>query len=763
MNTLLCRVLTAVAGISIAQLAIAVDALQQPDPPFKGKIGFSAKDSIPDWPKPVAAPKGAPNIAIILLDDVGFADAGTFGGAIQTPKIDKLAKQGLVYNNFNTTAICSATRAALLTGRNHHRVGFGSVTDFASGYPGYNSIWKKSTASVAEVLRQNGYSTAAFGKWHNTPEWEISPVGPFDHWPTNLGFEYFYGFIKGSDNQWEPSTLFRDTTPVEPPASAQRGYQFTVDIADEAIGWLHTHDSVAPDKPYFLYFATGAVHAPHQAPKEWIDKYHGQFDLGWDKLREEIFARQKKLGIIPANAELTPRPEGLPAWDSFPPDARRLFARQMEVYAAYLAFTDYEVGRLLDTIRREPNSDNTLIFYIVGDNGSSSAPINGDTDSDSSVKGQLPYIDELGGPLHSSFYALGWAWAGTTPFQWIKLIASHFGGTRNPVIVSWPERIKSHGMRSQFTHVNDVAATIYDVTGIRFPSMVNGVKQQPLDGASFAKTFNDVDAASLHQVQYFEVLGNRAIYRDGWVAAARHTAPWVWDERNDNYRNDRWELYHVADDFSEAHDLATQYPNKLKELQQLFDKQAHANDVYPLSGANFDGQPSLVDDRHVFTYYPDMPRLPLQAVPPLVGRSYCITADAVMPEKDARGIIVSYGSRLGGFVFYVKNNHLVFENHPSAHAKDVVISDIPLPRGKVLFLYEFIKDDVKQQDFTVSGDVGTVRLSINGRVVGEKNMTLSVGGGSFGVGQAFSSPVSDSYKLPFKFTGTLKEVRVKLK
>lgn len=440
--------LIVIMATAIPYRSFAVDAPSQAEASssFKGKIGFSAKESTPDWPKSVKAPKDAPNIVLILLDDIGFADASTFGGTAQTPELDKLAAQGLRYNNFNTTAMCSPTRAALLTGRNHHRVGFGIIADFAGGYPGYNSVWKKSTASIAQVLHVNGYSTAAFGKWHNTPDWEITPTGPFDRWPTGLGFEYFYGFMGpgGEDNQWEPAKLYRNTTPVNPPATPERGYHFTADMTDEAIRWIRTHESLAAEKPYFLYFATGAVHDPHHAPKEWIDRYQGRFDRGWDELNKEIFARQKKLGIIPANAKLTPRPKEVPAWNSLSADQKKLYARQMEVYAGFIAHTDAQVGRLLNAVRATTDGDNTLVMYIVGDNGSAGwAPLDGATSGASTVQEQLQYLDKLGSPeIPNNIYSKGWAWAGNTPFQYWKTIASHFGGTRDPLVVSWPARIK---------------------------------------------------------------------------------------------------------------------------------------------------------------------------------------------------------------------------------------------------------------------------------------------------------------------------------
>ncbi|MFA5058403.1 MAG: arylsulfatase [Opitutaceae bacterium] len=748
-----------------AHLSLAADAA------FKGKIAPSVTDSVPDWPQPTKAPAGAPNIVLILLDDIGFADTSTFGGVAQTPELDKLAARGLRYNNFNTTAMCSPTRAALLTGRNHHRVGFG-VAESSGGFPGYNFVWKQSTVSIAEVLRRNGYSTGAFGKWHNTPVWEISPIGPFDHWPTSLGFECFYGFMAGMENQWEPSRLYRNTTPVEPPATPQQGYHFTTDITNEAIRWVQTHVSLAPGKPYFLYFAPGAVHMPHHAPKEWIERYRGRFDQGWDKLREEIFARQKQLGVIPANAEPTPRPAEIPAWDSLAADQKKFYARQMEVYAGFVAHTDHELGRLLRAVQQLPGGDNTLILYIVGDNGScGECGLDGITDGrQTAIADQLQHIDELGGPqLPSNIYSAGWAWLGSTPFQWWKEIASHFGGVRDPLIVSWPAHIKDcGGLRSQFTHVNDVAATLYEVTGIPFPAVVDGIKQQPLDGVSFVQTFDHPEAPSRHRIQYFEMLGNRAIYQDGWVAAARH---WMhWDNRlTSDYTHDRWELYNVDEDFSEAHDRAVQFPGKVKELQELFDAEARRNDVYPLGGVahipDFDkGKPSLTDHKGKFVYYPGIQRLPMEAIPSLSGKSYRITASAVIPDTGAQGVIVSYGGRGSGFAFYLKDDQLFYENNPLNGMHEVIASKIRVPRGNVVLSYEFIKEGVKEG--SIWGEIcsGTGRLLVNGQAVGEAKLSGVIGSyfGSWGIGQAFGSPVSDAFQPPFRFTGTLTKVEMEV-
>jgi arylsulfatase len=470
------------------------DTLPIPDPDFKGKIGKTFADSKQDFPQPIPAPKGAPNVVLILLDDLGFGQPGTFGGPIPTPNLDKLAAQGLRYTRFHTTAICSPTRAALLTGRNHHQVANGTITELSTGFPGYNSVWPQATASIAKVLKENGYSTAAWGKWHNTPDWETSPIGPFQHWATGLGFEYWYGFHGGETSQWEPQ-LFRNETPVEPSKRPEQGYHLTEDLVDDAISWMNRQQSIAPDKPFFAYFATGAAHAPLHVPQEWADKFKGQFDQGWDKVREETLERQKKLGLVPANTQLTPRPKELEAWDSLTADQKKLYARHQEVFAGFVAHTDHHIGRLLDAIAALPDTDNTLIIFVAGDNGpSAEGSVTGTLNNmmaqngiPDTVEAQLAKIGELGGPLHENHYPVGWAWAGSSPFQWMKRVPSHFGGTRNGMVVSWPKKITDKGgLRTQFHHVIDVAPTIYTATGITPPNKVNGIAQIPLAGVDMS-------------------------------------------------------------------------------------------------------------------------------------------------------------------------------------------------------------------------------------------------------------------------------------
>ncbi|AYH42915.1 arylsulfatase [Azoarcus sp. DN11] len=725
------------------------------------------------WPKAVKAQPDAPNIVLVLLDDVGFGATSTFGGAAATPNLDQLAASGLSFNQFHTTALCSPTRAALLTGRNAHQVGFGTVVEGASPNPGYHATWGREFVSVAEVLRKGGYSTAAFGKWHNTPDWEINAVGPFDRWPTGLGFEYFYGFQLGETSQWEPQ-LYRNTVAVEPNRKPDQGYHLTTDLVDDAVHWVRQHEAVAAEKPWFLYFAPGATHAPHHVPPEWIAKYRGKFDQGWDKLREETFARQKRLGVIPQNAELTPRPAELPAWDSLSTEQKKVYARQMEVYAAFLEQTDHEVGRLLDEVRKGPKSDNTLVLYVVGDNGGSAE---GSLDGSianfagffaqvkDTLDEQLRTLDEIGGPRHDNHYASAWAWATTTPFQWTKQVASHFGGTRNPLIVSWPAKIKARGeIRSQFSHVNDIAPTIYELAGVKFPEVVDGVKQKPLEGRSLAYTFEHADAPTRHTRQYFELGGNRAIYQDGWVAGARYGVPWELFNKPGRPEDARWELYHVAEDFSEAHDLAAKYPDRLKALQREFDREATRNQVYPLSpivSLDDTSRPYASLGKTSFTYRAGVTRVPQGSAPDLGNRSHRITATVDIPESGAEGVLIAQGGRHGGFSLYVKDGRLVYENNFVSKRTDRLVSSIALPHGKVELGFEFLADGRKP----LGG--GTGRLTINGQPAGETHFA-SFGGfrGSdtetLDIGEETGSPVSQAYATPYRFSGTLDTVRVDL-
>jgi arylsulfatase len=761
----------------MANHAYSAEVLPKPEQPFAGVIDPDPNKSKPDWPKPISAPEGAPNIVLILLDDVGFGATSVTGGPVAAPALDKLAAEGLRYNEFHVNSLCSPTRAALLSGRNDHETGFGTVTGWTAGFPGYTSIWPKSATSVAEVLRRNGYSTAAFGKWHNSPTWEVSPAGPFDRWPTSLGFEYFYGFQGGADNQWEPR-LWRNTIPVEPSATPREGYHFNTDLANDAIKWLHQHDAAAPGKPFFLYFATGSAHTPHQVAPQWIEKYKGKFDQGWDKLREETFARQKAIGVIPANAELTPRPIELPAWDSLSPDEKKLLARQAEVYAGFLEQTDYEAGRVLEAIRKEGKANNTLVLYIVGDNGASGegGPDGQDfRDADgkpASLAARLNRIDELGSDAVRNHFAAAWAWGLDAPFQWTKQVASHLGGTRDPLVVSWPSKIKEKGaILGGFHHVTDIAPTIYEATGIKFPDEVDGVKQLPLEGHSFLDSFNDPAAKSHHTVQYFEKVGNRGIYKDGWWAGARHVVPWATiAERAKPIGQHPWELYNLEQDYSQAHDLAARHPEKLKELVELFDKEARRNNVYPLVAA-WDQPASLFDNAKDIVLREGAERIPALAFTKFAGKPYTLTADVQIPQAGAEGVIVAEGGNVGGFSLYLdKAGHAVYETNAFGTTTGRIVSSGTVPSGAAKIAVEFQPDDAVRagagrvfaatafpQNFA-----GTVKLLVNGQQVGEGHVSASRAyQETLDVGSDLGTAVSPTYAVPFKFTGRIETVKLR--
>ncbi|MEH2407310.1 arylsulfatase [Nostoc sp.] len=754
-------------------LAATSKVLPVRPPDFEGKIGTTYKESTPDFPAPITAPKNAPNVLLVLLDDVGFGQAGTFGGPVQTPNLTRLAEKGLRYNQFHTTALCSPTRAALLTGRNHHSVGTGVVAELATGYPGYTTILPKNAATVAEVLRQNGYNTAAFGKWHNTPDYETSAAGPFDRWPTSLGFEYFYGFIGGDTNQWSPA-LVENTKRIQPPTN-NPDYHLTPDLVDHAIAWIGSQQSIAPDKPFFTYLATGATHAPHHAPKAWIGKYQGKFDQGWDKLREETFARQKQQGVIPVNAQLTLRPKELPAWDSLSKDEQRIYAHEMEVFAGFLAYTDHEVGRLIDAIDKLGELDNTLVIYIVGDNGASAE--GGLTGSVNELKvfNKIPEsqeqllasLNDLGGPKTFNHYHAAWAWAGTTPFQWTKQIASHFGGTRNPLVIAWGNQIKNQGgLRSQFHHVIDITPTILEATGITTPTQVNGVKQQKIEGTSLVYTFDNSDVPSHHQTQYFEMLGNRAIYDQGWVAAARHPRlPWQ-GTINADFEQDPWELYNIEEDFSEANNLAAENSEKLEKLQKLFLSEARKHKVLPLDdrlSERFDvrSRPSLAAGRAKFTYYPGTVPIPEGSAPSLKNRSFTITADIEIPENGAEGVLLTQGGRFAGWGFFLEDGKPTYVYNFANTERYIIQSPEKLSPGKAKIGFDFDYDGG-------IGAGGTGKLLINDQQVAqgriEKTIPYRVGlDETFDVGRDTGTPVVETYQVPFAFTGNLEKVSLNLR
>jgi len=757
----------------------AQQVLPRPEKPFGGKIGRIPEDSAPDFPKGVEAPKGAPNILLILTDDVGFGASSTFGGPIPTPTMDQLAKEGLRYNNFHTTALCSPTRAALLTGRNHHSVNTGVIMELGTGFPGYNTLMSKSNGTFGEILKQNGYSTSWYGKNHNVPDWMTSQAGPFDLWPVALGFEYFYGFIGGDTNQWNPA-LIEGTKPVEPPHDA-KDYFFDRDMADHTINWIRMQHATAPNKPFLAYYATGTAHAPHHAPKDWIAKFKGKFDQGWDKVREETLARQKALGVVPADTKLTVRSAGIPAWDSLSADQKKVFAHMMEVYAAALSHADYQMGRIIDTIKAQGELDNTLIIYIQGDNGASAEGGMQGLLNEMTVFNAIPEdlkevvrrMNELGGPTTFNHYPVGWAHAMDTPFQWAKQIASHFGGTRNGLVMSWPARIKDKGgVRTQFSSVIDVLPTLLEAAGIPAPASINGVVQKPIEGVSMVYTFDNAQAPTRHGTQYFEMFGNRAIYHDGWIAA---TTPGVapWDTaaevqgRLPPVLDYKWELYDVRKDFSEAEDLAAKEPAKLKELQDLFWREAEKYNVLPIENRRLNRfdvslRPSLTAGRDEFTYYPGLVRIPEGAAPDLKNKSYQIRAEVVIPERGAEGMLLTHGGRFSGYGLYLLKGKPVFLYNLAGVARYRVAGQEALKPGKHTILFDF------KYDGGGIGKGGTGTLQVDSKTVGtgriERTLPfrLSLDEG-LDCGEDTGTPVSEEYHMPFTFTGEIKNVTILVK
>lgn len=748
--------------------------LPQPERPFRGFIGRQASESTPDFPQAVQAPAGAPNILLILTDDVGFGATSPFGGPIPTKTFERLAQSGLRYTRFHTTALCSPTRAALLSGRNHHSASTGVVMELGTGYPGYNSVMSKSAGSFAEVLRQNGYSTAWYGKNHNVPDWQTSQAGPYDLWPTGLGFEYFYGFICGDTNQWAPA-LVENIKPVEPPLDYP-DYHLDRDLADHAIARIRMLRAVAPHKPWLQYYATGTAHAPHHAPKEWIAKFKGQFDQGWDKLREETFARQKQMGIVPQDAKLTPRHPEIPAWDSLDADHKKVFAHMMEVYAAALAHADHQMGRILDAIEDMGELDNTLVVYIQGDNGASGegtpqgllseiALLNGVPEDFSEV---LRRMDELGGPTTFNHYPVGWAHAMDTPFQWTKQIASHFGGTRNGLVISWPARIKDRGgIRTQFHHVIDIAPTILEAVGVEAPAILNGVPQKPIEGVSMVYSFDDDTASSPHRTQYFEMLGNRAIYNDGWIAATTPAgAPWISLGRKANVLDYKWELYNVDEDFTQAVNLAEKEPAKLREMQDLFWIEAAKYNVLPLdnsAGERFDVslRPSLTHGRSVFTYYAGQTRIPEGAAPDLKNKSFKIAADVDIPSGGAEGVIATQGGRFNGWGLYLLSGKPVFHYNLGGVQRTTIAARDALPPGRHVVMVDF------QYEGGGIGKGANVVLIVDEKPVEEGRIARTIPvrvsiDETLDIGEDTGTPVCDDYAVPFRFTGDLRRVVIGL-
>ncbi len=761
--------------ILLPAMAMAQTVLPMPEKQWVQRVGQTASESgAPEWPANPTAPKGAPNVLLIMTDDVGFGASSAFGGPIPTPTFEALAQRGLRYNQFNTTALCSPTRAALLTGRIPQNVGMGNVTNLPSGYEGYTSVIPKSAATVAEILKENGYGTAMFGKSHLTPEWEQSQAGPFDRWPTGLGFEYFYGFLSADTNQYEPA-LVENTTPIEPPHNDPT-YLLDRDMADHAIKWIDRERALAPGKPFFVYYAPGTAHTPHHAPKEWLERFRGKFDMGWDVEREQTFARQKKMGIIPADAKLTPRVESLPAWNTLSVDQKKVYARLMEAYAASLAYSDAQIGRVIDSLRASGQLDNTLVIFVQGDNGGSAeGGLNGLMFEQSSITGYkedfeytLKHIDDIGTKEAYNHYPAAWGWAMNTPFPWYKQVASHAGGTRNGLVISWPSQIKdTGGIRSQYHYVTDIMPTILAAAKIDAPTTVDGVSQKPIDGMSMAYSFTQPSAPSQRHVQVFEMMENAGIYKDGWMAGTlpKRTA-WevgtATEVKREGLTVDQrpWVLYNLTKDFSENDDLAAANPAKLAEMKALFWKEAAKNHILPIHDftQGSQGRPSQISGQKVFTYHAGLTRAAEGNVPSTIGRSYQIDADVTVPEAGAKGVLLTQGGRFGGYAFYVDKGELVFHYNALGPRQYQVRSSSLIPAGAHRLTADFKSDAPKAKS------AGTITLSVDGKVVGAGRIENTLGGwishnDGFDVGEDTLTPINNDYSIAdSRFTGTIQQV-----
>ena len=755
-----------------------------PDRTGFGLTTYDAKDPETSFPpiEPLLPPEGAPNVLIVLLDDVGFGASSAFGGPCRTPTAERLAAGGLKYNRFHTTALCAPTRQALLTGRNHHSVAMGSITETATSAPGNSSVRPNTKAPLAMTLKLNGYSTAQFGKCHEVPVWQASPMGPFDAWPSGGGgFETFYGFIGGENNQWDPA-LYEGTTPVEPPATPEEGYHLTEDLADRACSWVRQQKALMPDKPFFVYFAPGATHAPHHVAKEWADRYAGEFDDGWDVQRERTFARQKELGVIPADAELTARHVEITAWDDMPDELKPVLAREMEVYAGFLEHVDQHVGRLIDTIDDLGVLDDTIVYYIIGDNGASAeGTMNGAFNELANFNGMaaletpefmLSKMDEFGSPESYNHYSVGWAWAMDTPFQWTKQVASHWGGTRNGTVVHWPAGITdTGGLRSQFTHVIDVAPTILEAAGLPEPTMVNGVQQSPMEGTSMLYTFGDAGAPERHDLQYFEMFGNRGIYYKGWSAVTKHRTPWVMvGGVIPAFDADLWELYDGENDYSQANDLAAEMPDKLVMLQRLWLIEATKYNVLPLDDRTAErldpgmaGRPTLIRGNSQLSF-PGMGRLSENSVVSIKNKSFSVTAEVDIPSDGAgaSGVIIAQGGRFGGWCIHVQDGRARFAYNVLGIQEFATEATEPIPAGTHQVRMEFAYDGgglAKGGDVTLYYDgqaVGTGRVGATQPMVFSADETTDIGYES-------GTTVTPAYTpQTSRFTGKIKWVQIDL-
>jgi arylsulfatase A-like enzyme len=784
----LAQQVTGVLGSPSATTTISGKQLPPSDPKFGGVIKEKATESKPWWPPRVVPPKGAPNVLLIMTDDSGFGAPSTFGGVVPTPALDRIANSGLRYTQFHSTSLCSPTRAALITGRNHHVAGFGVVGEAATGFPGYDSIIQKDCGTIGTILKENGYATSWFGKDHNTPFYQASQAGPFDQWPTGMGFDYFYGFVGGDTSQWEPN-LFRNTTAIYP-FQGNPGWNLTTAMADDAIQYMKQLREIAPDKPFFVYYVPGGTHAPHHPTEEWIKKISAMhlFDEGWNKIRETIFANQQRLGIMPADAKLTPWPDELPAWDSLGPIEKKLFIRQADVFGAYLAYTDQEIGRVIQAVEDLGELDNTLIIYIAGDNGASSeGMLNGTPNEFTTFNGiPVPVADQLlwypfwGSARTFPHFAAPWSWAMDTPFKWTKQVASHFGGTAQGLCMSWPGHIKDlDSIRRQFHHIIDIVPTILEATGISAPDTINGIKQRPIEGVSMVYTWDkaNADVTTRHTTQYFEMLGNRAIYHDGWVAATTPvTLPWELNTAPppDVITGYNWELYHIDEDPTEFNDLAGRMPDKLKEMQELFYAEAKKYNVFPLDNSTLvrflTPRPSTTAGRTKFTYSGELTGVPPSCAPNILAKDFTIKAEIEIPEGGAEGMIVTQGGRFGGYGLFLSKGEVGFG------------------RGKVVFLYNLL--DLKRTtwegpelsagkhtivfDYKPAepglGKGGTGVLSVDGQEVAKNSMEHSTPitfpeDETFDIGEDTRTGVAMleyRYDVPFKFTGKIDKLTFKL-
>ena len=756
------------------------DILPIPHQPDWGLITYDAKDKETSFPRlePVRPPKEAPNVLIVLLDDVGFGASSAFGGPVHTPTAEKLAGGGLKYNRLHSTALCAPSRRALLTGRNHHSAGMGAIAEQATSAPGNNGVLTNNKAPLPLTLKLNGYSTAHIGKCHEVPPWQSSPMGPFDMWPSGgTGFEYFYGFIGGEDNQWNPA-LYENMSAVEPDKTPEEGYHLTVDLTDKAIAWVSQQKALMPDKPFFMYYAPGATHAPHHVPKEWADKYKGKFSQGWDKLREETFARQKKLGVIPEDAVLTKRNEGIPAWDDMDPKLKPVLEREMEVYAGFLEHVDHHAGRLIETLEKLEIIDDTLIFFIIGDNGASAegtlqgaynemANFNGRADLET-PDFMLSKIDSFGSPDSYNHYAVGWAHALNTPYQWTKQVASHWGGTRNGTIMYWPNGIKGRNqIRSQFVHFIDIAPTVLEAAGLPEPKMVNGVLQSPMEGTSFAYSFNDDDAPEQHDLQYFEMMGNRGIYFKGWSAVTRHRIPWVITGKTPPLDDDVWELYDGNKDWTQANDLSKEMPDKLAYLQRLWMIEAVKYGVLPIDdraaerlNADIAGRPQLITGKTQMLYA-GMGRLSENSVLSIKNKSWSVTAEIEVPEKGAEGVVITQGGKFGGWAVYAKDGKLKFAYNMLGINLYTVEAKDPIPAGKHQVRMEFAYDGGGV------GKGGTATLFYDSKKVGdgrveETHAMIFSADETTDIGYDAGTPVSPDYADAPKFNGKIGWVQLNI-